>query len=117
MEPALGQIVRYRLTEADAAGMNKRRSDSAACNAGHTGNALAEGQVFPAMVVRIWDTSPAVNLQVFLDGNDCLWVTYAVEGDEPGRWHVRYKPHGFEPLDEMRAAVGLPPHVPPHLPE
>lgn len=28
-----------------------------------------------------------VNGQVFLDGNDVLWVTSVVQGDKPGQWH------------------------------
>lgn len=33
-----------------------------------------------------WQDEPGINGQVFLDGNDTLWVTSADEGTEPGQW-------------------------------
>ena len=93
MTPTIGRIVHYCLTEHDAESINRRRvvrylgSDTSS----HTlvlnvGNHASEGDVFPAMIVRVWPTS--VNAQVQLDGNDTLWVTSVTEEDGavPGRW-------------------------------
>lgn len=89
--PALGRIVRYRLTEQDAADINRRRSDfehsAAADRTGHHGNPVAEGQICAAIVVRVFNSdSHAVNLQVLLDGNDTLWATSSAEGNALGQW-------------------------------
>lgn len=90
---ALGQIVHYRLTGRDADLINRARKDwrdspSAAWGyQAHVGNTVQPGEVYPAIVVRTFDTAAtAVNLQVFLDGNDQHWVTSASPGDEDGRW-------------------------------
>lgn len=60
----------------------------------HIGNNVAEGQRFPGIVVRDWQgmkdplapepDNPAVNLQVWLDGNDTFWATSRREGEGPG---------------------------------
>jgi len=93
MAHAIGRIVRYTLTEGDAQAINKRRADTQAHLAEHrdastgvqvhVGNAAHAGDVFPMLITRVWgDTSEAsVNGQVFLDGNDSLWVTSVAEGD------------------------------------
>ena len=80
--PTIGCIVHYRLSEQDAEKINQRRAvDSGA------GNRAVVDQVFPAMVVRTFG-GPAVNLQVFLDGDDTYWATSRSEGDEQGgHWH------------------------------
>ncbi|MFJ4739027.1 hypothetical protein [Streptomyces sp. NPDC088775] len=93
--PSLGRIVHYRLTQQDASDINRRRTDfeHSANSAehtgfvGHHGNPAVEGQLCAAVIVRIFNPdSPAVNLQVFLDGNDTLWATSRAEGDAPGQW-------------------------------
>jgi hypothetical protein len=50
----------------------------------HIGNVVAAGNEFPMIVVAVW--SDSVNGQVFLDGNDCLWVTAVHEGTQNGQW-------------------------------
>lgn len=99
MVPSIGRIVVYRLGEADAATMNKRRSD--AHNSGfareetgavvHTGNSLSAGQEFPMIITRVWDAEPTeasiVQGQVLLDGNDQLWVTSVKQGGDDYQWH------------------------------
>lgn len=83
MKPTIGRIVHYTLTEGDAHAIRQQR---AALVQAH-GNPVQEGQVYPAMVVRVFDPSTAAaNLQVFLDGNDSHWATSAKEGHGPGHW-------------------------------
>ncbi|MFF8408972.1 hypothetical protein [Streptomyces omiyaensis] len=93
--PAIGRIVHYRVSEAEADAVNRRRRDfhesrnAAALTgfAGHVGNRVEPGDVFPAMIVRVWDESTVtVNLQVLLDGADTLWATSRAEGVEAGTW-------------------------------
>lgn len=86
MIPSIGMIVAYRLTMRDAAQINRRRNEATRAMSGiqhagtvlHTGNAVSAGDVFPFLITKIWDKTPdeasAVNGQVFLDGNDQLWV-------------------------------------------
>lgn len=105
MKPTPGRIVHYALTAEDAKAVNLRREDHDSYRAkhaaaaepgdpgktghvGHVGNTVYEGDQFPAMIVRAWDTpTRAVNLQVFLDGADTYWATSRTEGDGPGSWH------------------------------
>ena len=51
----------------------------------HIGNQAEEGQTFPMIITRVWGDTPewAVHGQVFLDGNDVLWVTSALVGEGP----------------------------------
>lgn len=96
--PKLGPGVLYTMTSHNAEAVNKRRVDydhhrriaGDAANTGHvghTGNAVAEGDVYPATVVRVWNPeSSTVNLKVHLDGNDDFWATSAVHGEGPGHW-------------------------------
>lgn len=125
MTAQLGEIVRYLLTDWDAADINRRRHDfsayarshprpgepglpGASGHIGHHGNKAAAGDAFPAMIVRVWAGSdPSANLQVFLDGNDVFWATSRHEGDGPGLW-LRTGP--FRPVslqDMAQAAIEL----------
>jgi len=98
MKASIGRIVRYPLTLADAERINKRREDAshsglAQVNTGaqlHVGNKAEEGQFYPLLITRVW-SEDLVNGQVFLDGNDTLWVTSshqapAGEAERPGFW-------------------------------
>lgn len=94
MVPSVGRIVHYRLSERDAGVINKRRQD-AHRHAGehlehpsgvvvHTGNPAGPGDVYPLLITRVWDGENAteascVQGQVFLDGNDTVWVTSCVQ--------------------------------------
>jgi hypothetical protein len=102
--PTPGRIVLYTLSKQDADAQNKRRADAQKHlqdhreNSNgvqiHVGNPLAEGDVYPMMIVRVWNPGnahSAVNGQVLLDGNDLLWVTSVKVGTAPGSyaWPVR----------------------------
>lgn len=84
----IGQIVHYMLSETDVAAINRRRGYRGAPVLGqkHVGNYEAVGVVRPMMITRLWDDHH-VSGQVFLDGNDVLWVVHIKDGDEPGNFH------------------------------
>ena len=97
----LGDIVLYKVSEADAKATNKRRKDAKNLNAAgvtlasqelgpviHIGNELHEGDIFPGIVVRKW-SEIGYQLQVFLDGNDILWATSVGEGDKVREFQVK----------------------------
>ncbi|HEY8985680.1 MAG TPA: hypothetical protein VIU15_39680 [Streptomyces sp.] len=93
--PGVGDVVLYRLTEADATAVNRRRRDfhengsvdSRTGFIGHFGNWVEEGAVFPALVVQVHaESTVTCNLQVLLDGNDTYWATSRAEGDGFGQW-------------------------------
>jgi hypothetical protein len=105
MKPSIGRIVIYKLGEADAQDINRRRHDftaftrtytrpdepgnpGATGHVGHFGNAVRPGEEYPAMIVRIFPGSPhdMVNLQVHLDGNDTFWATSRHEGPDESEW-------------------------------
>lgn len=92
MQPSVGRIVKYRLTEFDANDINRRRKDfhqsrSADQFVGHVGNDATEGDVYPAVIVRVWSESTVTcNLQVLLDGTDTYWATSRAEGESAGTW-------------------------------
>lgn len=100
-EPTVGRLVHYTLSRKDAEHANRRRvttkSIADRVNAGtwsvgaqaHIGNEVREGQVLPMIVVSVCfpgDDQGRVNGQVFLDGNDQLFVTSRPQGTEPGTW-------------------------------
>lgn len=74
--PSPGRIVQYVLTAADAQAI-----DSAP---GHH-NPAHEGDVYPALIVRVFGSTPdsAANLQVFYDGDGSIWATSRIQGDGP----------------------------------
>lgn len=92
MQPSVGRIVHYTLTEANAERINRRRTSEDVRGAqAHVGNFARTGDVLPLLICRVWPDEygpgvPGVNGQVFLDGNDQFWVTSAKEGTEPGTW-------------------------------
>ena len=80
---------------ADAEAVNRRRvprsPDAVEGVQFHVGNTAREGDVLPMIVCRLWEMvggiSAGVNGQVFLDGNDTLWVTSRKQDTAPGTWH------------------------------
>lgn len=83
--PAIGRIVLYTLTSAEATAINDLRLPT---SSGHSaGNRAEGGQVYPAVVVGVFDPSTTTaNLQVLLDGNDTYWATSRTQGDGPSHW-------------------------------
>lgn len=81
MKPTIGRIVHYTLAETDVAAIKARRAAAGE----HLGNDVEAGQVYPAMIVRVWGDQPtsACNLQVYLDGRDVEWVTSRCVGEGP----------------------------------
>lgn len=94
-KPTLGRIVHYVLDSTDVEMINRRRVprafDAVEGPQYHVGNTASEGDVLPMIICRVWEpvggVSAGVNGQVFLDGNDSLWVTSRKEGTAPGTWH------------------------------
>ena|ERR1700683_712362 len=100
MVPSVGRIVHYQLTEPNAAQINRRRSDAGwrpgdndSSYTGwqeHVGNSAEWGHIYPLLITRVWADPPQedspVNGQVFLDGNDVLWVTSVHQGEGFGHW-------------------------------
>jgi len=92
MKPSVGRIVHYKLSASDAEATNRRRVPGAghadpwpAGAQAHVGNSVGAGNIVPLLITTVW-TPTTVNGQAFLDGNDSLWVTSAVEGDQDGQW-------------------------------
>jgi hypothetical protein len=102
MNPTIGRIVHYQLSDHDAADINRRRADAeayrlanprpdqsgdpgASGHVAHVGNRAAAGDCYPAVVVRTFGGT-AANLSVLLDGTDTFWATSRGEGDQPGQW-------------------------------
>lgn len=78
MTPTIGRIVHYMLSALDAAAINS--------GAGRK-NQANEGDVYPAMIVRVWgEGGSSVQLQVFYDGAGSYWATSRSEGEGPGTW-------------------------------
>lgn len=97
--PTPGRIVLYTVNQDDADQINKRRSDFVEHRRGesyedtghvaHVGNQVREGDVFPAVVIRVWgpgSVTPSANLHVLLDGVDTFWATSVSEGKGPKSW-------------------------------
>jgi hypothetical protein len=103
MTPTIGRIVLYKMGAGDADAINKRRADfrvysvnhgrteagqpGATGHVGHVGNEVTAGDVYPAVVVRVFDPSvTTANLQVLLDGTDTYWATSRTESPAEGHW-------------------------------
>lgn len=98
--PTLGRVVLYCLSEQDAEAINRRRTTGGAISSriqtgewplgaqAHIGNAVKEGDVFPALIVRTW-SEDLINIKVMLDGSDDYWATsrHVSDGAQPGFYH------------------------------
>lgn len=84
--PTKGRIVMYRLSQNDIESIEGRRRSS---NGLLAGNPMSEGQAFPFLITQDWGgqlPNQAVNGQLFLDGNDSMWLTSRHVGEGPGTW-------------------------------
>ncbi|MEU7400700.1 hypothetical protein [Streptomyces sp. NPDC044948] len=82
--PSPGRTVMYQLSGDDAQQITHQRVQT-----GITGNYVEAGQIYPAVVVRVWsgNVDAACNLRVLLDGQDPpLWATSRIQGSDPGTW-------------------------------
>ena len=98
-----GRIVYFVFNEQSAAEVMRRRTTAAAISermraippawpAGaqaHIGNSVKAGDIYPAMVLRVWGESGCSNLRVFLDGSDDYWTTSINHDPEKAQftWH------------------------------
>ena len=82
MKPSIGRIVHYTLSENDATAIANRRKDFGV----NIGNAVREGDVFPAVIVRVFEAAGSANLKVLLDGTDDFWAGSVSEGEGPRTW-------------------------------
>jgi len=91
--PQLGAIVYYKLSKDDVARINTLRASRS--HQSIEGNQVSAGDVFPAMIVRTFDSGDTgtvddntgtVNLQVNLDGDDTYWATSRQVGDAEGSY-------------------------------
>lgn len=99
----IGRIVHYVLTEQDAKVVNRRRTTSKSIAdrsrqlsekwpegaQAHIGNEVRAGQEYPMIVVMVLESdNGSCSGQVFLDGNDVLWVSsWFDENGTPSTWH------------------------------
>lgn len=102
--PSIGSIVHYTLTADDATRINRRRITGPSIAErikesrwplgaqAHIGSEVEAGETFPAIVVRAVKEG-YIDAQVFLDGNDTLWITGIANTIEPsgsegarGKW-------------------------------
>ena len=98
-----GRIVYFVFNEQAAAEVMRRRTNGQsiaermraippAWPAGaqaHIGNEIKAGDIYPAMVLRVYGSGGCSNLRVFLDGNDDYWGTSVNHdsGKAPYSWH------------------------------
>ncbi|MEU1284922.1 hypothetical protein [Kitasatospora sp. NPDC005856] len=89
MQPTIGRIVHYRLSEQDQQRITAQQNRPLPDGRSPLANSSQAGAVFPAVIVRIWNNNPDAplcNLHVLLDGELTLWVTSRAEGAEQGTW-------------------------------
>lgn len=99
--PTACRFVLYSLRQDQADAINQRRAGARSHNAAgvtlesqdlgaqiHHGNSVRAGDRFPMLIVRTWGDQPnsAVNGQVFLDGDDTLWVSSVQAGQDQGQF-------------------------------
>lgn len=100
-----GRIVYYVFNDASAQEVNRRRTNAVSIlerikvlawpvgAQAHIGNTISAGDIYPAMVIRVWGESGCSNLKVFLDGSDVYWATsisYDVEKTQL-TWHWMFE--------------------------
>ena len=84
MTSKIGMIVRYCLSNSDACTVRERRRrhvdrcDDWSDHEVFAGTDVSTGDVFPMIITRVYPET--VSGQVFLNGNDTLWVEQVSEG-------------------------------------
>lgn len=98
MKPTIGRIVIFKLAPDHTAQINRRRTTRMAIataieegkwplgSQAHIGDYSQIDEEYPMLIVKVY-SSECINGQVFLDGNDVLWVTCVQEGRTAGTWH------------------------------
>ena len=76
----VGRILHYTVTKADAEKVNPLRSSAAHV---HAGKKLVAGAVLPLIVTDV--DKDGFSGQLFLDGNDTLWIEHTKLGDGEGQ--------------------------------
>lgn len=82
LAPAIGQEVRYILDKTDVEWIVGNRAVLAIA----AGNPVKPGDICSARIVAVLPNG-RVNLQVYPDGNDTLWVRNREGGNADGNWH------------------------------
>src|SRR5216684_8632794 len=101
MTPTIGRIVHYSLSAEDAQHINHRRTDGESIKQrmfradqnfspphwpygaqAHIGVLAKGGDTLPALVVYVNPVTAEVDLQVFLRGNDVLYVAGALQATD-----------------------------------
>lgn len=88
-QPTIGRIVHYTLSEQDQQRITANQNRPLTDGRSPLANSAQPGDVFPAVIVRVWDRNPEAplcNLHVLLDGELTAWVTSRPEGTGPGTW-------------------------------
>lgn len=79
MQPTIGRIVQYKLTEQDKTNLREA--------SGFTGRYNNIPEVLPAIIVAVWSET-TINIQVFIDGHSStMWKTSTQLGDGLGQWN------------------------------
>lgn len=89
MQPTIGRVVHYRLSDQDEQRIIDRQNRPLPDGRSPLANSVRAGDVFPAVIVRVWDATteaPLCNLHVLLDGELTHWATSRPEGTDPGTW-------------------------------
>lgn len=81
-QPPVGSIVLYILTPHDVGQINRQRSSPLTSM---KGDAALAGRSHPMLICGI--SGNTVRGQVFLDGNDTIWVWSITEGHQQGCWY------------------------------
>ncbi len=104
MQPTIGRIVHYRLSEQDVEGILDWRKKGSGTQLDH-GNMPEPGNLLPAIVTHV--SGPYINAQVFLDGNHSWFVLSVAEGTGRGMWS--WPARQSEPMQSVS------PHVAPEI--
>lgn len=99
MKPTIGRIVHYVLSPQDAIEIDHRRTNALSIRErikenqwpigaqAHIGNKAQAGTVVPLIITAVW-SDDCINGQAFLDGNDTLWKTSILKGEQnQGFWN------------------------------